>query len=545
MQTLSSRAARSCSASIPRLESAGVGAAARAQISSIPVAACTPARSSIPALRSARLHSPHNALRSASSIPSIRHVACPVAGTARNSVFSSSHGSRDPTQTSFRDSFLPREPLSCQGLTSLLPSSRSHGSHSFRVASPSRRRVRVSASWKSGKPKVKGKAGTSKGGAAWQSAYSQASRKGKSGDQARRRHRGRRGGKGPQEGDGTGDGAFAYGRGAGAGAGGGAGASGAGDVSASASFAFYHAGLGGMPIAAELVTAQLGAKSGGAEEALQSPENLAIPVKDVLEDAEAAVAAVDSVSASSALQLLSGACVLPHPDKAHRGGEDAFFILDGAAVGVADGVGGWAEIGVDAGLYARELMAHVQSAVADEPKGGADPMRVLERAHLNTVSYGSSTACLAVLQADQLQAANLGDSGFLIIRHGHAIFKSPSQQHDFNFPYQLGSEGGDSPLAADVYSLPVAPGDVVVMGTDGLFDNVFDSEVSSLVAHALLRGLPPQATAEHLAALARDRALDRFRLSPFARAAQEAGYRYIGGKLDDITVVVSYVTEGK
>ncbi|CAI5964210.1 unnamed protein product [Closterium sp. NIES-65] len=528
MQTLSCRVARSCSTSIPRLESAGVGVVARAQITSVPS-------------------------------------------------------------------------LSSQGLTALLPSSRSRIGHSFRVTSPSRRRVRVSASWKSGKPKVKAKAGKSKGAAAWQSAYSQASRKGKSGDQSRRRQRGRRGGRGASEGDNDGNGTLAYGRGAGAGAE----AAGVGDVSSSASFAFYHAGLGGMPIAAELVSAPLSAKSGGAEEALQSPENLAIPAKGGLEDAEAAVAAVDSAAAASnALQLLSGACVLPHPDKAHRGGEDAFFILDGAAVGqccpslalitfshpftnpycssscsfspsahpshpltliplslpalspfathtpfrragVADGVGGWAEIGVDAGLYARELMAHVQRAVADEPKGGADPMRVLERAHSSTASYGSSTACVAVLQADQLQAANLGDSGFLIIRHGHAIFKSPSQQHDFNFPFQLGSEGGDSPLSADVYSLPVAPGDVVVMGTDGLFDNVFDNEVSSLVSHALLRGLSPQSTAEHLAALARDRALDRFRLSPFARAAQEAGYRYIGGKLDDITVVVSYVTEGK
>ncbi|CAI7781335.1 unnamed protein product [Closterium sp. NIES-53] len=481
MQTLSCRVARSCGTSIPRLESAGVGVVARAQITSVPVLSCQATHS-------------------------------------------------------------PCESLSSQGLTALLPSSRSRIDHSFRVTSPSRRRVRVSASWKSGKPKVKAKAGKSKGAAAWQSAYSQASRKGKSGDQSRRRQRGRRGGRGPSEGDNDGNGTLAYGRGAGAGAE----AAGVGDVSSSASFAFYHAGLGGMPIAAELVSAPLSAKSGGAEEALQSPENLAIPAKGGLEDAEAAVAAVDSAAAASnALQLLSGACVLPHPDKAHRGGEDAFFILDGAAVGVADGVGGWAEIGVDAGLYARELMGHVQRAVEDEPKGGADPMRVLERAHSSTASYGSSTACVAVLQADQLQAANLGDSGFLIIRHGHAIFKSPSQQHDFNFPFQLGSEGGDSPLSADVYSLPVAPGDVVVMGTDGLFDNVFDNEVSSLVSHALLRGLSPQSTAEHLAALARDRALDRFRLSPFARAAQEAGYRYIGGKLDDITVVVSYVTEGK
>lgn len=42
------------------------------------------------------------------------------------------------------------------------------------------------------------------------------------------------------------------------------------------------------------------------------------------------------------LLLQSGAAMLPHPDKAHRGGEDSFFIADHqSAIGVADGVGGW------------------------------------------------------------------------------------------------------------------------------------------------------------------------------------------------------------
>jgi protein phosphatase PTC7 len=45
------------------------------------------------------------------------------------------------------------------------------------------------------------------------------------------------------------------------------------------------------------------------------------------------------------LLLQSGAAMLPHPDKAHRGGEDSFFIADHqAAVGVADGVGGWVSV---------------------------------------------------------------------------------------------------------------------------------------------------------------------------------------------------------
>ena len=97
--------------------------------------------------------------------------------------------------------------------------------------------------------------------------------------------------------------------------------------------------------------------------------------------------------------------------------------------------------------------------------------------------------------------------------------------------------------ASQVYSLQVQPGDVLVVGTDGLFDNVFDFELSNVVMHSLLAGNSPQVTAEQVAGMARVRAQDRMRLSPFARAAQEEGYRYYGGKLDDITVVVSYVAK--
>lgn len=63
------------------------------------------------------------------------------------------------------------------------------------------------------------------------------------------------------------------------------------------------------------------------------------------------------------MRLDSAVVMIPHPQKADRGGEDAFFISDsGMAVGVADGVGGWAEVGVDPGLYSRELMEHANEA---------------------------------------------------------------------------------------------------------------------------------------------------------------------------------------
>ncbi|KAG5245613.1 protein phosphatase [Salix suchowensis] len=234
------------------------------------------------------------------------------------------------------------------------------------------------------------------------------------------------------------------------------------------------------------------------------------------------------------LKLLSGSCYLPHPDKEETGGEDAHFICeDEQAIGVADGVGGWADVGVNAGEFSRELMSHSVSAIQEEPNGSIDPARVLEKAHAKTKAQGSSTACIITLKSEGIHAINLGDSGFMVVRDGCTIFQSPVQQHGFNFTYQLESgNGGDLPSSGQVFTIPVAPGDIIIAGTDGLFDNLYNNETR----------LGPEATAQKIAALARQRALDRNRQTPFSSAAQDAGYRYYGGKLDDITVVVSYIT---
>ncbi|XP_042509408.1 probable protein phosphatase 2C 55 [Macadamia integrifolia] len=244
------------------------------------------------------------------------------------------------------------------------------------------------------------------------------------------------------------------------------------------------------------------------------------------------------------LKLLSGSCYLPHPDKEETGGEDAHFIcVEEQAIGVADGVGGWAELGVDAGQYARELMSNSVTAILEEPKGSIDPARVLEKAHLSTKAKGSSTACIIALTDQGLHAINLGDSGFIVVRDGCTVFRSPVQQHGFNFTFQLESgNGGDLPSSGQVFTIPVAPGDVVIAGTDGLFDNLYNNEVTAVVVHAMRAGLEPHVTAQKIAALARQRAQDRDRQTPFSTAAQDAGFRYYGGKLDDITVVVSYIT---
>ncbi|KAL4442488.1 hypothetical protein ABPG77_005072 [Micractinium sp. CCAP 211/92] len=245
------------------------------------------------------------------------------------------------------------------------------------------------------------------------------------------------------------------------------------------------------------------------------------------------------------LVLDAGAGMIPHPAKADRGGEDAFFICErGFAMGVADGVGGWAEVGVDPGLYSRELMRHANAATSSCQPGPHCPQHLLEVAYLSTTARGSSTACILCLENERLHASNLGDSGFMVVRDGELLFLSPQQQHEFNFPYQIGSPDSmsDTPQVAQRFNVDVRQGDIVVVATDGLFDNVYPDEAASIVAAAKQeRGESAQVAAVTLAQFARMRAADPAHLSPFAYGAQQLGYRYFGGKMDDITVLCAYV----
>ena len=55
--------------------------------------------------------------------------------------------------------------------------------------------------------------------------------------------------------------------------------------------------------------------------------------------------------------------------------------------------------------------------------------------------------------------------------------------HGFNFPYQLAQEqyGGDDPRQAICSSLTVQEGDVIVLASDGMADNIFSFEVVNMI----------------------------------------------------------------
>lgn len=109
-----------------------------------------------------------------------------------------------------------------------------------------------------------------------------------------------------------------------------------------------------------------------------------------------------------------------------------------------------------------------------------------------------------------LDVASIGDSGYMILRNG-AVHKSSSPMfHEFCFPVQI--ERGDDPsqlsqvgfldkntsrsitrhfcksssvFLIQVYQVELDEGDVIVMATNGLFDNLYKQEIASIVSKSL------------------------------------------------------------
>ena len=60
---------------------------------------------------------------------------------------------------------------------------------------------------------------------------------------------------------------------------------------------------------------------------------------------------------------------IPHPSKAEKGGEDAYFYMETngmAAAAVVDGVGGWNEEGVDQRIWAESMDSQTRDALITE-----------------------------------------------------------------------------------------------------------------------------------------------------------------------------------
>ena len=98
-------------------------------------------------------------------------------------------------------------------------------------------------------------------------------------------------------------------------------------------------------------------------------------------------------------------------------GQDAFFAAkydgedgEGAAFGVADGVGGWMESGIDPAAFSHGLCLEMAKKAGEGPRKGLDaasmsPKALLDQAYSKIVEEGEiegggSTACLAAVTSD-------------------------------------------------------------------------------------------------------------------------------------------------
>jgi len=310
-------------------------------------------------------------------------------------------------------------------------------------------------------------------------------------------------------------------------------------------------------------------------------------------------------------------------------GEDAFFMSHVAGsnrhviFGLADGVGGWQDQGINPAKFSHGLCRYMAEATyrpekehdlrpcglcrymaeatyRPEKEHDLRPKNLLQKAYDlvigdRSIVAGGSTAALATLEpTGTMEAANLGDSGFVILQPGKVAHKSEPQTHAFNTPYQLSkltprmlaqrsifggsAQISEAPNAAEVSSHSLRHGDVVLFASDGVWDNLSAMEILDTVSKVMekqgywtkrsgtstdattqeasvnatgLRALSPTLNTPEDDLLgnvafavmrqAKAASLDTRRDGPFAKEVHKnyPAENWHGGKVDDICVVVA------
>lgn len=201
------------------------------------------------------------------------------------------------------------------------------------------------------------------------------------------------------------------------------------------------------------------------------------------------------VSASSSRQ---------HPAKTSTGIVNADAVEEGLThLGVCDGVSGVQHLGIPPDELPRELLRSCRARLQlwsrreSELDDGPWLTSLIEEAYAHTRVYGATTLLLAVLRGPSLVTANLGDCALLILRpcgfhplRLRPVFKTEPGRYDARRPVQVQRLHGFSDSNAHVViqgamvsTTPVQHGDLLVLGSDGLFDNLRDEDIQRTVEH--------------------------------------------------------------
>ncbi|EXJ94122.1 hypothetical protein A1O1_02515 [Capronia coronata CBS 617.96] len=146
-------------------------------------------------------------------------------------------------------------------------------------------------------------------------------------------------------------------------------------------------------------------------------------------------------------------------------------------------------------------------------------------------------------------ATTLGDCKVLVIRPSSntVLYHSTEQWHWFDCPRQLGTNSPDTPLGNAVTdTVDIQVGDVVLVLSDGVTDNLWEHEICHTVSASMQKWQAgdddakdgPVYVARTLMNAAREIAQDPNAESPYMERAFDEGIAAEGGKLDDISVVL-------
>jgi protein phosphatase PTC7 len=251
--------------------------------------------------------------------------------------------------------------------------------------------------------------------------------------------------------------------------------------------------------------------------------------------------------------------ILPSPDKVTWGGEDATFVVD-RTFGVFDGVSGATkEDGVP--LYSKTLANQIVKYLSSTTDAATAArgltftelcqLLLLAANYADENATGASTAIVGSIGEDSvLRVINLGDSAAMVVRDGVVVARTKEISHYFDCPYQLALDSPDRPKDCTKLQIDLLPQDIILMGSDGIFDNLSESAICKVVASCST--LPPPSSTSTTSPAARIAktvveesrrvSLDVYADTPYAKLAKKNRYgNYrggVGGKVDDISCVV-------
>ena len=239
--------------------------------------------------------------------------------------------------------------------------------------------------------------------------------------------------------------------------------------------------------------------------------------------------------------------------KSKDSNEDSYFISD-YALGIADGIGGvLTNFGVSSQQFSSELMLSCKKILTSESIQGKE---AVQKALKNMDIGGSSTYLIASVKKNTLKVSNLGDSSLLLFRRSigevKIILKTAPKTYDKTTPYQISKAFSPSQLKnskgqikdrfnidSDEYSIFVQEGDFVLMGSDGLFDNVFVKDILKIVKKNFNS---EEKVAEKIFELAKEKSVGT-EATPFSVRFSNEKNLWAGGKCDDITVLASKIVK--